>query len=419
MKIFRHILTYAVLATGLISSYASAETIRLNLWEQDSPEFGEELKLWIKIYEKRNPGVKIVAQHYGNEELRTRYLRSSVTGDGADIVYGPNDLAGVFVTAQVIKNLDDLIKENPDLDPNAVKVTKLQGKNWGYPVSVGNHLFLYYNKKLVDKAPASFEEIVKLGKDFMKKDKNNYGLAMYQSEPFWFLPFLAGFDGWPLKSEGSSVNVSLDTKASRQALSYLVDLKDKHKILPADCDYECAKNLFLTERAPFHISGDWELMAFSKHFGENLGFEALPIIEASGKPANTIVGGRYLFLNAELSGKKLEAAKDFVRFISQAAIQVRLATKLQRIPASLAARKHPQVQGSKQLAQLTETIKYAKASPSDVEMRAAWDGLRIMVQRAMSGKESVEQACKTGQKAATEALQALKDKKRKVALIPC
>jgi maltose-binding protein MalE len=40
-------------------------------------------------------------------------------------------------------------------------------------------------------------------------------------------------------------------------------------------------------------------------------------------------------------------------------------------------------------------------------MRAAWDGMRIMVQRALSGKETVAQAVKTGQKAADEALKGI------------
>jgi hypothetical protein len=42
-------------------------------------------------------------------------------------------------------------------------------------------------------------------------------------------------------------------------------------------------------------------------------------------------------------------------------------------------------------------------------MRAAWDGMRIMIQRALAGTESVDQAVKTGQKAAQEALTALRD----------
>lgn len=418
MKIVIHTLLSMAIFFSFMSTLAAQEQkqIRINLWEQDSPEVGEEMDRWIAVFHNRNPNIRVVRQHYENEELRTRYLRSSVTGDGADIVYGPNDLAGVFVTAGVIRAVDDLIPEGK-FDPTATEVTRLDGKIWGIPLSVGNHLLLYYNKKLAKTAPESFEEIIKNGKEFMKGKRNHYGLAFFQSEPFWYLPFLGGFGGWPLEEEKGRVNVTLNTPQARQALQYLLSLKEEHKIIPQDCDYECAKTMFLAERAPYHINGDWEIVAYREQFGDNLGIAPLPKIGPSGQHATPILGGRYLFLNSNLKGEKLKAVQTFIQFLSEPAIQVRLATRLNRIPATLEARQHPQVSSLAILNQLTETVAHAKPSPSEVEMRAAWDGLRIMVQRGMAGRESVEQAAKTGQRAADEALRALRrgddDKKKK------
>ncbi|MFW7377194.1 MAG: extracellular solute-binding protein [Oligoflexus sp.] len=393
--------------------------IRIDLWEQDSPEVGDEMDKWIAVFQRSHPNIRIVRQHYENEEMRTKYLRSSVTGDGADIVYGPNDIAGVFVTAGVIQAVDDLIPAGK-FDQTAVDVTKLDGKIWGVPLSVGNHLLLYYNKKLAAKAPETFEDLIKVGKESMKGKSNHYGLAMYQSEPFWFLPFLGAFGGWPLKKEGDRVEVTLDTPESRSALEYLISLKDEHKIMPQDCDYECAKTMFLSGRAPFHINGDWEITTYKEKFGDQLGIAPLPKIASQDRYVTPIVGGRYLFINANAKDERLEAINTFVKFLSEPAIQVRLATRLNRIPSTLEARNHPQVKSLETLDELTKTVEHAKPSPSEVEMRAAWDGLRIMVQRGMAGREKVAEATKTGQKAANEALQALRteDKKNKTVTKP-
>ena len=112
------------------------------------------------------------------------------------------------------------------------------------------------------------------------------------------------------------------------------------------------------------------------------------------------------------SGKKKTAAKEkakklFMNFVSSELVAKRIATHLGKIPALKKARNHPEVKALKELAPLIEGTKFAKPAPAQIEMRAAWDGLRIMVQRALSGKESPEQAAKTGQSIADEALQSI------------
>ena len=398
-----------VCALGLGNS-AYAEALKLNLWEQDSPEAGKEMDKWIKVFQKKNPSIKIVRQHYENEELRSKFLRSSVTGDGADLVYGPNDLAGVFKTAAVVQPVDTWL-DKKKFNPTALGVLKLEGKTWGIPVSEGNHLMLFYNKKLVKNAPDSFESLIAEGKKHTNPSLNKYGLAMFQSEPFWFVPMMGGFGAWPLTEKGNKVSVTLDTPETQNALQFLVDLKTKHKIIPKDCDYDCAKSMFLSEKAPFHINGDWEAKALREKLGKDLGIAPLPKFQATGKWSTPLLGGKFLFINKAASGKKLEAIKSFVDFVTSKKVQIRMATKLDRIPATIEARSSKKVESLASLKPLIDAAQHAKPSPSQVQMRAAWDGMRIMVQRALSGKETVAKAVKTGQKAANEALSAIQDKK--------
>ena len=395
-----------------LASVANAEAIKLNLWEQDSPEAAKEMDKWIKVFQKKNPNIKVVRQHYENEELRAKFLRSSVTGDGAHLIYGPNDLAGVFKTASVIQPVDSWLDASK-FNKTSVDILKLEGKTWGVPVSEGNHLMLFYNKNMVKTAPADFDSLIKEAKKHTDASKNKYGLAMFQSEPFWFAPILGGFNGWPLKETGTDISVTIDNKETRAALQFLVDLKTKHKIIPKDCDYDCSKSLFLSGNAPFHINGDWEVKGMRSKFGKDLGIAPLPKVNSTGKYSTPLLGGRFIFINKATKGKTLAAAKTFINFVTSKKVQIRMATKLDRIPATLEARNSKKVSSLKSLQPLIEASKHAKASPSQVEMRAAWDGMRIMVQRALSGKESVKKAVQTGQKAANEALEAIQSKPKK------
>ena len=170
--------------------------------------------------------------------------------------------------------------------------------------------------------------------------------------------------------------------------------------------------MFLSGKAPYHINGDWEANAMREKFGADLGVAPLPLVNETGKRATPLLGGRFLFVNKAITDKKLAGVKKFVEFITSKNVQLRMATRLDRIPATLEARNAPELAKVKTLKPLIDSAEFAKASPSEVEMRAAWDGLRIMVQRAMSGKETVAQAVKTGQKAADEALSAIQTEKK-------
>jgi maltose-binding protein MalE len=87
----------------------------------------------------------------------------------------------------------------------------------------------------------------------------------------------------------------------------------------------------------------------------------------------------------------------------------RIAEQLASIPASITAREDTALKNLPLLQSSIEAAGYARPMPPQVEMRAAWDGMRIMIQRALAGTETVDEAVKTGQKAAGEALSALRD----------
>jgi maltose-binding protein MalE len=408
----RTLIPSALAFFALTAGSGQAAPVKINFWEQSPPDTAAEIDKWIAVFQKANPDIQVVRQHYENEELRTKFLRSSVTGDGADIVFGPNDIAGVFATAGVIQPVDGMVDEKL-FASKTLDMVRLEGKTWGVPLNEGNHLILYYNKDLVKTAPATTKDLIAQAKTFTNEKQNKFGLAFFQSEPFWFASIFHGFGGQALKVNGKDVKVSIDTPEMQKALQFLVDLKDKEKIIPKECNYDCAKSMFLSGNALFHINGDWELSTYTEKLGDKLGIAPLPVIAETGKPMAPMLGGLFLYVNASTKDKKLAATKKFLQYLTSKQVQQRVASKLNKIPATVEARADASVKNNAVLNASAQAAANAYPMPPQVEMRAAWDGMRIMVQRALSGKETVAQAVKTGQKAADEALKGIQETPKK------
>jgi hypothetical protein len=77
-----------------------------------------------------------------------------------------------------------------------------------------------------------------------------YALTWNYAEPYFFIPFLTGFGGWIADEDG---NPTLDTPEMRRALQFVLDLRDKHGLIPRYEDYNTANLMFLRRRAAMII----------------------------------------------------------------------------------------------------------------------------------------------------------------------
>jgi maltose-binding protein MalE len=280
----------------------------------------------------------------------------------------------------------------------------------GVPVSYGNHLMLFYNKKLVQEPPATTDDLIATAARFSDPAKNTYGLVFNLIEPFWIAPMLGGFGGWPLNyGADGSPQITLDSPAMVKTLSFLKDLKFKDRVVPAECDYDCAKGLFLEGKAPLTINGDWVVPEFIEGLGkENLGIAPLPVVSATGLPMTPMVSGRYLFLSAAMSPAKKAAVKKFVDHITGPKVQIEVATAMNRIPATVEAIESPLVQQLSDLKPLIDSAAHGRAMPPEAEMRTAWDSMRPGLQKVMAGSLEPAEAARLMQQSALDQLAAMK-----------
>jgi maltose-binding protein MalE len=254
----------------------------------------------------------------------------------------------------------------------------------------------------VPKAPATVEELIKVAKEHSKKGQ--YGFAYNLNEPFWFVTFLGAYGESPLVKG----KPNLDNPGMVKALQLVKDLKFKDKIVPADCDYACAHQLFLDGKVGMIINGDWEVAKYTEALKDNLIIAPLPKLQATGQWMSPMISGKYLFFNAKLKGEKLAAAKKLGDYLTSKPVQEELIKTTGRLPALKELDKSPALASDPVLKAIDAATAHGQPMPMDVEMRVVWDAIRPQLQGVMAGRIEPAAAAKVMQKDAETKIKEMK-----------
>lgn len=395
-------------AGNTTESAVGGEAVEISLWDQEESENTKVMDEWITRFTTAHPNIRVVRQTYPNEDLRTKFTTAATAGQAAELVWGPNDIAGVFATAKLIQPAEGFVDVSK-FTPAASEPVRLRGAVMGVPMTYGNHLMLFFNKNLVANAPTTTDELIAAARENTDAKANKFGLVFFQNEPFWLVPFVGAFGGWPLvvDPDGSS-RLELNSEAMKNALAYLYKLKTVDKVIPKECDYDCAKGLFLEGKAAFTINGDWSVKEFQAKLGDQLGIAPLPVLSETNRPLTPMISGRYVFINSQIAPAKKEAVKEFLNFLTSREIQIEVAEKLNRIPATGEALNDPRITGLKAIQPMIAAAANGRPMPAQTEMRAAWDAMRPVQQKIMSGDLTPDKGVNVMQQSALEKLAALK-----------
>lgn len=382
--------------------------VSITLWEQAPPEIDAEWDKIVKEFQQKNPGITVTREHFEVEALRQQFMNTAQAGEGPELVYGPDDNIGVFASAGVIQDVKGVVSEDflKTLDPNALKGNEFNNTLYGIPDKSGNALMLLYNKKLVDKAPETWDELIAKSKEMTKnlddKDAANdqYGLVYFLSEPFFWSPFLGGFGGTAFKEGTNTPN--LNNQSMIDSLQFAQDLKVKHKITPKEADYNTADSLFKQGQAAFTINGPWSITAY-KEAGIDVGIAVLPK-HTTGKNSTPFISTKTYMINKNLDESKKEAVVKFLEFANSKDSQLKTVTVSNEVPTNLEAQKDPIVTKNELVNALKAQIENGTPMPIIPEMRAVWDGIRPQLEGVMSGKIKPADAAKSAQDAAEKAI---------------
>ena len=388
MKKILIIAAAALLATAC-SRPAADNSRKIVIWEMDDAQVAPYMDSVLDAFKKLpgNEDLVITRTHYGPEDLRSQFQAASLAGVPPDLILSPSDTAGLYAVSGFIipleKEFDFSLFNKASVDS-----VSLEGHTWGVPVTNGNHLMMFYNKKLVPSAPKNTNELMHYCATTAKKLNLKYCMAFDSGEPFWMVPWIASFGGWPIDNRTPTLN----TKAVKDTVNFYHDLKYDKKFIPMECDYNCMDSLFKEEKIAFIINGDWALSSYQKHFGKNFGLTIMPQNSETGLWPAPMVSGKYFMISKGLGTEKTELLKKLINFYVSEENQIRQFKELSRLPALKKAGRSKEVLSDSAAVMSLKQIEKGKPTPMATEIRAVWDAMRNYLGEAMANRMDTDTA---------------------------
>lgn len=408
--VFVFALPFHATATAPISS-SHIKPIEIQIWHQMIYSHREVLAQALALFEKENPEIKVRATYRETEELRSAFQSAAMGGSGPHLIYGPSDQVGPFAAMGLISPLEDYLPESfwSQFDPLAVPIYH----NHRYIVgdTVGNHLMLIYNRKIIKNPPSTMTELIQLAQQNTRdldgnKKIDQWGLVFNLTEPYFFVPWISAFGEGFLKDQ---INPNLNTPATQAAFLFVQSLKTKYKVIPPECDYELANALFKDGRAAFIVNGDWSWGDYQEaHI--DFGVAPLPQNETTKLWPAPLVGTKGYSLNAHIKNAiEREWTLKILTFLTSARIQSLFLAKVGTLPSQLELRAQPEVQNNPLLTASATLMQHGQPMPMVPEVRAVWDSLRKHYQASLSEQETPEQAAELSQQDAEKQIQTMNE----------
>lgn len=282
-------------------------------------------------YLRQNPDVKIEAIYSGSyQDTIAKVITAARGGNAPQLSVALSVDMFTLIDEDLIVPFDDFIKTDEDrawisgFFPAFMENSQTGGKTYGIPFQRSTPV-LYWNKALFaeagldpERAPATWEDMVEMGKKLTKKDaKGNitqWGVRIPTSGfPYWLFQGLTTQNEAILaNADGNKTNFN-DPKVV-EALQYLVDLSQTHQIMePGIVEWGATPKAFFEGQTAMMWTTTGNLTNVRNNAPFDFGVAMLPANKRRGAPT----GGGNFYLFKGSSDAELAAAVDFIKWITE------------------------------------------------------------------------------------------------------
>ncbi|MBW3083833.1 Diacetylchitobiose binding protein DasA [Austwickia sp. TVS 96-490-7B] len=323
----------------------------------DSTEVAGELTWWdtsdvtneapvykemVAEFMKKYPKVKVTYQSVPFGEAQSKFKTAASAKSGApDILRAEVAWVPEFASLGYLYKLDgtELTKDMGDFLDASRGSTQYNGGTYGVP-QVTDTLALFYNKKMLAEAgvqaPTTWDEM-KSAAAAVKSKTGKDGVYL-NPVGYYLLPFIYGEGGDLLDPAAKKITVNAEPAVAGITKAQELLKSPGFTKAPATEAYKAMNDAFINGQAAMIIQGPWEVAGITKAaaFGgaDNLGVVPVP---AGSKKAGAPVGGHDYVVYSGMSNDKAKAATEFIKFMSSAETQAKVADKLGVLPSRKSA----------------------------------------------------------------------------------
>lgn len=321
-------------------------------------------------------------------------------GKGPDVMMAAYDRIGALGQQGHLAEVK-LGNESAYDETDKAQVT-YDGKIYGEPAVIET-LVLYYNKDLVDTAPATFKDLENLSKDsrfaFESEAGKNTGFLAKWTDFYYSYGLIAGYGGYVFGDDGTDPSdIGLNNAGAVEGISYATDWfqnvwpKGMQDIKSAG---DFASQQFMSNKTAAIIDGPWQAQTYKEN-NINYGVAKIPTLN-NGQPYQPFGGGKGWVVSNYAKNKDL--SQKWLDYVTNQENQEKFFEMANEIPANQQARETAKAKNDELTTAVIEQYETAQAMPNIPEMGEVWTGAENLMFDAASGsktpKESADEAVKT------------------------
>lgn len=321
-------------------------------------------------------------------------------GKGPDVMMAAYDRIGALGQQGHLAEVK-LGNESAYDETDKAQVT-YDGKIYGEPAVIET-LVLYYNKDLVDTAPATFKDLENLSKDsrfaFESEAGKNTGFLAKWTDFYYSYGLIAGYGGYVFSDDGTDPSdIGLNNAGAVEGISYATDWfqnvwpKGMQDIKSAG---DFASQQFMSNKTAAIIDGPWQAQTYKEN-NINYGVAKIPTLN-NGQPYQPFGGGKGWVVSNYAKNKDL--SQKWLDYVTNQENQEKFFEMVNEIPANQQARETAKAKNDELTTAVIEQYETAQAMPNIPEMGEVWTGAENLMFDAASGsktpKESADEAVKT------------------------
>lgn len=369
----------------LSAAPAQAETEKgtLRIWINGDKAYNGLAKVGERF--TKATGIKVIVEH--PQDAPAKFQQAAASGKGPDIMIWAHDRAGEWVGAGLVEPINPKPKFKAQFENIGWDAFTFTGKMWGYPLSV-EAIGLIYNKALVAKPPATFEEIFALDKQ-LAKNKKHAILWDYNNTYFTF-PLLAAQGGYPFgrgaKGDYVATDVGVNNAGAIKGAEMIVKLIAEG-VMPKGATYSTMEAAMNKGEIGMMITGAWAWTNLKK---SKIDFGVAPIPSIGGKPSKAFIGVQGAMINRASANKQLA-----VEFIENYMLTMD-GLKTLDADVSLGVTAHKEFYKSRAgdplIAATMANIKTGALMPSLAEMGKFWSAMESALGNISQGRQKPKEA---------------------------
>jgi multiple sugar transport system substrate-binding protein len=228
------------LSAGLVGRVLAADTVQLTTWSAAV----DLIKSHVNAFEQKT-GIKVDNAHYPWAQYRETLVTRFVGGAPLDMMYVSDSWLPEWAESGWLHPVDEfpeLMKYNGEAEKFCTDSMTYKGRQYGLTYYTDFMGFLYdedlLKKAGIDAPPETWDELTEQCLKIKKAELSEYPMLLALSRETWLIEFLSAMvfsHGGRFTDEKGDAVMHDPKEGAMQALQWIVDAVNKHKIVSPAC----------------------------------------------------------------------------------------------------------------------------------------------------------------------------------------